>query len=427
MRHFIALIATLPALLSLNGCGLIGLPNVAVQGKGTPANPPILSAFEGAPPIFSVIDWETKRAPQLREAFQNNIYGRFPDAQPVSVIARTDLSLDYANLASAQQWLVQIGEARSDLKFSMVLLLPKTTGPAATKPAPIIVMENFCGNALALKNAAGVASPRFGTPKECQNSLMLPVVPVIFGGAIVHPPIDRILAAGYGVAMLYGGDVVSDDAAKAAKILQQLTPAGTPPSQRTGAIAAWAWTYLRAVDALSSDPRVDAGKLVLWGHSRNGKAALLAAAFDPRPAGVIALQSGTAGGSLGRDDVGESIAKITQAFPHWFAPAYADWSQRQNQMSVDQHQLLALIAPRPVMLGSARRDQWSDPQGALRAAAGASPVYQLYSAAPFVQNDLRQPDFRPGLVTYMRGGLHGIHNEDWDMALLFLERKFSNH
>jgi pimeloyl-ACP methyl ester carboxylesterase len=238
----------------------------------------------------------------------------------------------------------------------------------------------------------------------------------------VHPPFERVLEAGYGVAVLYAGDIVPDEPTAALQRLARLTPIGTPVGERTGAIAAWAWTYLRALDALEADANIDKSNFILWGHSRNGKSALLAAAMDPRPRGVIALQSGTAGGSLGRDNVGESIAKITQAYPHWFAPTYNTWNGNQSGLPIDQHQLLGLIAPRPVLLGSGRRDQWSDPHGAVRAAQGASPVYELFGAAPFKQTDLREPDFSIPLVTYMRAGLHGIHTEDWDVGLKFLEQ-----
>ena len=408
------------ALVLSAGCSAVGLPNVPTSVTGHPATPPVLGGGPAGPAMTSRAAWEARGAPALRSAFQSLVYGRLPAPQPVSIAARTTLAPDIGSLGAAEQWIVRIGEASRDLSFAMVLLLP---GSDRQEPVPVILMQNFCGNALSLRGVAGVNPPRRGTPPECGNSLMLPLVPVIFGGAIMTPPLEQILAAGYGVAMVYAGDVVPDDPVQAEPVLAALTPPGTDPAQRPGAIAAWAWTYQRTLDALAGDPRVAADRLVLWGHSRNGKAALLAAALDPRPAAVIALQAGTAGASLGRDTVGESIAQITQAFPHWFAPAYASWATRQGELPLDQHQLLALIAPRPVLLGSARRDRWSDPHGAIRAAAGASPVYQLYGDAPFLQRDLRTPDFGPQLVTYMRPGLHGIHTEDWDLALAFLDRK----
>jgi hypothetical protein len=412
----VILSAALSVLLA--GCSLIGLPNVAVKVEGAPASPAILGTFDGLPDISTTQDWENTRVPALKQAFARDVYGQFPDTRPVSIVERKTLNLDIANLGGAEQWVVQIGTPADDMRFSMVVLKPKTT-----KPVPMIVMQNFCGNALTFKNASGVNPPRRGNPKDCQNPVMLPLVPVIFGGAIMHPPFERILSAGYGVAVLYAGDVVPDEPIEAERILKSLTPDATPAGERTGAIAAWAWTYLRAMDALSTDTQVDMNRIALWGHSRNGKSALLAAVMDPRPAAIIALQAGTAGGSIGRDDVGESIGKITEAFPHWFAPNYATWAPRQSLLPVDQHQLLAMIAPRPILLGSGRRDRWSDPHGAVRAAAGASPIYEFYGSPAFTQTELREADFGPKIVTYMRAGLHGVHQEDWDRALEFLEKK----
>ena len=408
--------------LVVAGCSAVGLPNVPVRASGGAVHPDVRTVPDSDAPVTEFASWQSSAAPALRTRFQALIYGAMPLGHEVTRVEQTPLDLPFDNVGQAEQWTLRIGTQEADLKLHMVVIRPKVS-PAQTKPVPMVVLQNFCGNALALAGAASVSGPRYGVPKECRNSLMLPFVPLVFGGAIVQPPIARIVASGHGVAMMYAGDIVPDDPVLAEPILQRLTPAGTPAGQRTGAIAAWAWTYLRALDALGQDVRIDPSRLVLWGHSRNGKAALLAAAMDPRPAGVIALQSGTAGASLSQDDIGESVAKITEVYPHWFAPDFASWSGRQDTLPVDQHQLLALIAPRPILLGAGRRDQWSDPQGGVRAARAASPIYEMAGSKAFVQTDLRKPDFEPQIVTYMRPGLHGIHDEDWTMALRFLDRK----
>jgi (4-O-methyl)-D-glucuronate---lignin esterase len=404
----------------LFGCVAARLPNVPLTSDGASAQPPVLDAFEDDPPVSSMQDWTNRRAPLLREAFQALIYGRWPEPEAASVAQRQVLDgTAFGAAGTIEQWDVVLGETATGRGFSMLVILPAD----ARGPVPIIIMQNFCGNVNAYPEIAGVAAPRHGAPRECGSDFARPIIRAIFGDSILAPPTARILSAGYGVAMFYAGDVVPDDAAAAPSVLSALTPPGAPPAQTTGAVAAWAWLYLRALDALSADPRIDAQRVVLWGHSRNAKAALLAAAMDPRPAAVIALQAGTAGASLGRDDVGESIAEITQTYPYWFAPAYAAYADRQADLPVDQHQLLALIAPRPVLLEGARRDRWSDPQGAFRAAEGAAPVYSLAGAPLFSQTDLREPDYGNPLVTYMRPGLHGVHSRDWDVALAFLDAR----
>ncbi|MBX3511817.1 MAG: alpha/beta hydrolase, partial [Hyphomonadaceae bacterium] len=143
-------------------------------------------------------------------------------------------------------------------------------------------------------------------------------------------------------------------------------------------------------------------------------------ANDARIAAVIAHQSGRGGASLNRSDAGESIAEIMGAYPWWFPPAYA----RAAESAVDQDDLIALIAPRPVLLGNSRRDAWADPLGAWRAAESASPVYELYGEGGLVQPDMRRPNLRAGIGFYTRDGLHGVHSQDWDVFLEFLDAHF---
>lgn len=410
----VAVVVAFVSLSWLYGCVSTRLPAVPLQVTGEAATPPVLAPFAADPAVTTAEDWSARRAPLLRDAFQASVYGRFPEPAPVTVESREPLSPgDLEGIAAIEQWRLAAGPAG----FSMLIVAPAH----AQGPVPVIVMQNFCGNAMVYPEIDGVDAPRHGLPPECRNSWLQPIVPLIFGDAIITPPTDAILNAGYALAMVYAGDVVPDDPATATPFLEALTPSGAAPEQRTGAIAAWAWTYLRAVDALAQDPRFSPDRIVLWGHSRNGKAALLAAAMDPRPAAVIALQAGTAGGSLGRDAIGETILQITSTYPHWFAPAYAAFAGREAELPVDQHQLIALIAPRPVLLAGARRDQWSDPIGAVRAAQGASPAYELFGMAPFAQADLMEGVYERPLATYMRTGLHGVRSRDWREAIAFLD------
>ncbi|MEX0646114.1 MAG: hypothetical protein WD076_12440, partial [Parvularculaceae bacterium] len=190
---------------------------------------------------------------------------------------------------------------------------------------------------------------------------------------------------------------------------------------RWGAVAAWAWIYSRVVDVLETNDRIDRDGFIAWGHSRYAKSALVAAAFDGRIDVVVAHQSGTGGASLNKEKVGESLKSITSQYPHWFAKSYEEFAGREEAMSVDQHGLLALIAPRPVLLGNARRDVWSDPSGAFRAAEGASPVYELYGVAGLEQK--RMTPFMPTakLSFWIRPGTHGVVKEDWPAFLEFLD------
>ena len=414
------------AVISLGGCALAGLPNAPLHPKAQAhAAPPALAPFEGDGPVGDFAHWQNMRTPLLRAAFSETIYGAYPAPMGVHIRAREIIAAHaFGGLGSVEQWEIGLGEdaGAPRFRFHLALVLPR----AAKRPAPIILMENFCGNAAALRKFRGISAPANGGCETGWFSRLM--VTSIFGSRIQEPPFHQALRRGYGIAAFYAGEIVPDAPGPATfAALEALTPAGTAPDQRTGAILAWAWAYSRAYEALISDSRVDGAHVALWGHSRNGKAALAAAAFDPRLPAVIALQSGTGGASLGRDEVGESTEQITEAYPHWFAPAYRAYAEHHGDLPVDQHQLIALIAPRPVLIGGARRDVWGDPNGALAALHGADPVYQLAGAPPFDQTDPRKPEMDKPLVYFWRPGFHGVHQSDWDRALDFLDAQWGKN
>ncbi|MEM9750811.1 MAG: alpha/beta hydrolase, partial [Pseudomonadota bacterium] len=154
---------------------------------------------------------------------------------------------------------------------------------------------------------------------------------------------------------------------------------------------------------------------------RHGKAALLAGVFDTRIDAIIAHQSGTGGATLSRSYAGESVAKITESYPHWFTETYAGYADQEDALPIDQHMLIALAAPRPMLLGNAYRDVWSDPQGAFRAAQGADPVYEAAGVRGLAQDRLKDVDLSAEIAFYMRGGRHGVTTQDWRMFLDFLD------
>lgn len=171
---------------------------------------------------------------------------------------------------------------------------------------------------------------------------------------------------------------------------------------------------------LEREPRLDRERLALFGHSRFGKAALWAAAMDQRIGLVIANQSGRLGASPTQSPTGERLSDLFQRFPHWF-PASAHEAAASE---IDQHLLLALIAPRPILIGGARLDRWSDPAGAFRAAQAATPVYQLFGGAGLTQETLSAPNFDADIAFFLRDGGHGVRPYDWRMARNFLAAHF---
>jgi hypothetical protein len=159
------------------------------------------------------------------------------------------------------------------------------------------------------------------------------------------------------------------------------------------------------------------------GHSRHGKAALLAAAWDPRIEAVIAHQTGFAGASLSRSQTGETLARMQRTYPHWLAPGAARYAARPDLLPYDQHMLLALIAPRRLFLGNARRDVWSDPNSSFRAAEAASAAWEAQGASGLNAGGMKAFDPADGIVWWMRPGGHSIVEEDIGAFITFLKAR----
>jgi hypothetical protein len=375
--------------------------DVAAASADLHLEPDPLGAYGDAPPVTDSAGWDV-RAPLLRSAFEREIYGQTPDLGVARVAAKAPLEIAGLEFARVEEWPVELADGR---RFNMLVVAPKN----ATGTVPVIVMELFCSVRDAVPGRPE-AIPAALTPtyKGCGASL----VTFILGRYISGPPFETVLNRGYALALFYPGDVVADDAALAAPVLEAI--GGTP---RAGALGVWAQLYSKAYDVLAADQRFDASRIAIWGHSRHGKSALLAGASDPRFWAVIAHQSGRFGASPTESERGESRAKILEHYGYWFTPGLTEISP----LSVDQHVLIALNAPTPLLLTHGAGDFWSDPSGAWRAAQAASPVYRLLGSTGFTQTSPDEPDFSADLVYAQRPGGHGVTTSDWRMFLSFLD------
>ena len=392
--------------LLLVGCVSMALPKVPVR----------LSAAEASPSLAGIelSGWEAGRA-GLQQEFLDRIYGELPPPQPARILSQ---GLIEAQAFDGQGRIEQYTLDLSGIQTHLVVVLPN----AGEAPFPTIILQMFCGNRAALGGREDIAPPATAHAPECDGGVQDVPIRMIFGRYIMEPPMTDILAHGFAIALIYPGDIVPDHPVAGSERLDELVP-----GQASGAIGAWAWVYSRVVDVLDSDARFDNARTAVWGHSRNGKSALLAGALDQRIDLVIAHQAGTGGTALTRTGIGESVEAITTEYPHWFAPAYAGYADEPASIPIDQHQLIALMAPRPVLIGGGWRDQWSDPQSSFRAAQGANPVYRLYGSDGLTQAGLGDFDPAADLAVAMRPGLHGVHTEDWDNFLAFLDAHFVTH
>jgi hypothetical protein len=387
--------------------------------------PDPLMMADGAP-VKSVKAWESKRRPEILELFKKEMYGRAPGKpakQSYFVLSHHKNVL--GGKADRKQVEVRFAGTGEGPRMTILIYLPAR----AKGPVPTFLTLNFRGNHTLHPDPA-IRLPhswvRGKVKGETENNR---ATEKGRGLAKSRWPVETILARGYALAAIYYGDIDPDFDDGWKNGVHALYPATHKRKpEEWGSIATWAWGLSRAMDYLETDREIDHQRVAVMGHSRLGKTSLWAGASDPRFALVISNNSGCGGAALSRRAFGETVQRINTSFPHWFCDNFVKYNANENKCPVDQHQLIALIAPRPVYIASAVDDRWADPKGEFLSGLHANPVYQLYGL-PGLPAKKQPPLDTPSMGSigyHIRSGRHDVTKFDWAAYLKFAD-KHLNH
>ena len=347
--------------------------------------------------VTSSEQWEAKRRGETLELFRRHVYGRTPKVDSVKFdVVETDARA-IEGRATLKRVKITSMQGEKAFAFEAAVLVPNVRKGRA--PAFLLI------------NNRPVAS---ADPTRREKNGFWPA--------------EEIIARGYATAVFRTSDVDpdrKDEAARAQGVRGAFTSPGRPDEDGWATIAAWAWGASRVMDYLQTDPDIDGQKVAVIGHSRGGKTALWAGAEDPRFTLVISNDSGCGGAALSRRIFGETVESINRAFPYWFCGNFKKFNGREEELPVDQHQLISLVAPRAVYVASADADFWADQRGEFLSLVHAGPVHALYGEKGMRAEEmppLDTPLVRGRTGYHVRTGVHNLTPYDWKCFMDFADR-----
>ena len=385
--------------------------------------PDVLTRFKGGK-VKSEKAWYKKQRPEILKLFTNEVYGAVPGELGIAEIKVWETADNALNgLAHRKQISLFFRKNEQNLEVNVLIYLPKSTGKV-----PVFLAYNFTGNHAVFNDPAIRLTESRVANNPSVGIINNQITEQSRASAEDRWPVEDIIKAGYGLVAIYYGDVDPDKDDFSDGIHPFFYKAGQthPLYNEWGSIAAWAWGLSRAMDYLEQEPLVDSKKIALLGHSRLGKAALWAGATDPRFAMVISNESGCGGAALSRRKYGETVQMINYTFPHWFCDNFLQYNDQEQLLPVDQHMLLALIAPRPLYVASAEGDQWADPKGEFLSAKYASAVYELLGTEGLPAQEMPAVNHPVmGTIGYhIRSGKHDLTSYDWQQYIKFADKHF---
>ena len=397
-------------------------------------------------PVTNAKMWWEQRRPEILSLFENEMYGRTPGfsfarkelLRRPHIEVRSEKKNAFNGKAIRREVRLHFTAQADGPVIDVLLYMPA----AAKQPVPAFVMFNFKGNHAITEEPDVFISESWMTPQndgtEAKEQSR--------GAEKSRWPIEMIIDRGYTLATACYHDIDPDfDDGFQNGIHPYYYKDGQtrPAPNEWGSIGAWAWGLSRILDYLETEPTIDAARVAVAGHSRLGKTALWAGAQDLRFAMVIANNSGCGGGALSKRIYGETVGLLNYVRPHWFCGNFAYYGNNEQALPFDQHELIALIAPRPVYIAVAENDRGADPKGEFLAALNADAVYRLLGTQGMGNIPEKNTAIRKGNMIYdakmpqlnrqtgatigfhIRTGKHDVTTYDWEQFLNFADRHFN--
>jgi hypothetical protein len=348
--------------------------------------------------VTTVAQWQKTRRPEILELFRTNVYGRAPIGRPDTL--HFDVKEIDKNAMDGKATLKRVeihfsGPGGKGM-ISLVVFIPNNVA----KPVPGFLL--ICNR------------DRFNIdPTRTKKSPFWPA--------------ERIVERGYAAATFHNSDLdpdTFDDFKNGVHGIFDPTNVKRPPDA-WGTIAAWAWGASRVMDYFETDKDIDETRIGVVGHSRGGKTALWCGAEDERFALVISNNSGSTGAALARNKKGEQVERINTHFPHWFCENYKKFNGKEDKLPIDQHELIALMAPRLVYVASASLDAHADPENEFRACVHAGSVYELFGLPGVGATEMPKPEnpLHAGYIGHhIRTGKHDLTEYDWARYMDFADK-----
>lgn len=360
--------------------------------------PPLLETDSGQP-VTTINEWRYQRRPEIMQKYENLVYGQIPgdfDAIRFDVVNEDPEAIN--GTATLKEVDVTVTRNENNVTIRMNLFIPNhVEGPA---PAFLLIMHRTPDN--------------IDPTREVQTDFW---------------PVEHVIPQGYAMAAFHVGDVADDDKETwTHDILEKLYPEQIEQPNGMKALGAWGWGAMRLMDYFERDPDINENQVVLLGHSRGGKSALWTGAMDQRFAIVISNESGCGGAALYKREFSETIKLLNDVRPHWFCDNLEQYNDREADLPVDQHMLIAMMAPRPVYVGSAEEDPGADPKGEFLGLKHASKVYREIFHLPVNVPDEMPPVNKPIIESFtgyhIRSGEHDLDIYDWDQYIKFADYHF---